>query len=121
MTEPSLFKQICKAEENYITEFGKLSELWSKLDEYIAPFLQTNKEYQQVAAEITGKLAALPAAHIVINTLHVANIQTLKLTIKNNMPPLKLECPKCKSLVWDLTALKDFLDPAGKVYERDKP
>jgi len=109
------FKKITNAQENYYKEFAKMIESWRKLHDYIKPFTSQNKEATKHVSTINTMMIALPLSHLVINTLHMTTTQMMKDRLKSSIPPLKISCPDCKKMIWDVTELKDFL----KVEERD--
>lgn len=110
------FESLSKAEINYINEFGKMLDNWHKLRDYIKPFVEQNKECTQYMSEIDAAFIVLPLSRIVIDTLHMAQANLMKDMTKLLIPPLKIECPKCKTVCWDVSELKQFLDPEGKIY-----
>ena len=109
-----------QAQLNYLREFTKMMENYHKLYDYIKPLIETNKEMMDIADNINLHLVVLPISHMVINTAHMVNIETMKTLTMVSLPPLKIECPTCKKTVWDVSDIKDFLDPEGKIYKRDK-
>ena len=108
-----------QAQLNYLNEFSKMGDNYHKIYDYIKPMIETNKEMMEIANNINVQLIVLPVSHMVINTAHMVNIQTIKTLTMASLPPLKIECPTCKKTVWDVTDIKDFLDPEGKIYKRD--
>lgn len=103
------FEYASEAEKKYIQEFTKFQEAWHKLYDYIKPFTNQNKEAKEQVSTINTMLIALPLSHLMINTLHMANLDIMKLNLEAKTPPLKIECPDCKKVIWDVTELKDFI------------
>ena len=46
----------------------------------------------------------------------MAQVGIMRDVARASIPPLKIECPKCKLVVWDVSGLKDLLDPEGIIY-----
>ena len=107
---------IGEAQANYFKEFNEFTENYRRLYEYIKPFIDQNEEYKEIASKINTSLIALPLSHLVINTMHMAQVGIMRDVARASIPPLKIECPKCKLVVWDVSGLKDLLDPEGIIY-----
>lgn len=107
---------IGEAQTNYLKEFNEFTENYRKLYDYIKPFIEQNEEYKEIASKLNTSLLVLPLSHFVINTIHVAQIGAMRDIARASIPPLKIECPKCKLVVWDVSKLKDLLDPEGSIY-----
>ena len=107
---------IAEAHSNYIKEWTNFSENYHKLYDYIKPFLEQNEEYKEIASKINTSLIVLPISHLVINTMQHAHTKVMLDVARASIPPLKIECPKCKIVVWDVSELKELLNPDGKIY-----
>ena len=107
---------IAEAHSNYIKEWTNFSENYHKLYDYIKPFLEQNEEYKEIASKINVSLIALPIRHLVITTMQRAHPKVMMDVARSSIPPLKIACRKCKIVVWDITELKNILDPNGNIY-----
>jgi len=93
---------ITDAEKKYLNLFGELMENYQKLYKHIKPLIEYDKETLEIAKKINTDLLVLPIVHLSIS---MANMTQIGL-IKQMMPPLKIECPDCKKVIWDITELK---------------
>lgn len=109
-------EMITQAQSNYLKEWSNFSENYHKLYDYIKPFLEQNEEYKEIASKINASLIALPVSHLLINTIQREHTKVMLDVVRASVPPLKIECPKCKIVVWDITKLKDLLDSNSKIY-----
>ena len=107
---------IGEAYSNYLKEWTNFSENYHKLYDYIKPFLEQNEEYKEIASKVNTSLIVLPVSHLVISTMQRAHTKVMLDVARASIPPLKIECPKCKIVVWDITELKNILDPNGNIY-----
>jgi len=103
------FDACSKAELNYAKQFSELMAEWHNLYEHIKPLIENDKDYSELARSIHTKLVALLVARITITLMHAIVAKTSSDILNLSMPPLKLECPKCNTLVWDMSAFKEFI------------
>lgn len=110
-------EMITQAQSNYLKEWNDFSENYHKLYDYIKPFLEQNEEYKEIASKVNISLIALPVTHLVISTMQHAHTKVMLDVTRASIPPLKIECPKCKIVVWDVSKIKELLDPEGNIYD----
>ncbi len=113
------YEDISKAQKKYFEEWKKFSKNYHKLEEYIKPFVEQNKEYEKIMQDISASLIALPISNLVINTIHLGIATNMMKITRASIPPLKIVCHKCNTVVWDVTDVKDFLDPKGEMFKDD--
>jgi hypothetical protein len=106
-----LIDKLGEAEKKYIEEFSALISNWHKFREHVEPFL--DNESKELAGSISAELLALPLSHMILNSIHMTNIAMLRDMTMKAIPPLKITCPDCKKVVWDVSELQDFLNPKG--------
>lgn len=119
MVEDPIQKSIKGTEkfmENYMKQFKELSDAWHEIYLYIKPLIENQKKEKELCAKIHSLILTLPIANMTINTANMITIDMMRTQMKALMPELKIECPDCKKVVWDVEELKHFLDPEGKIY-----
>lgn len=94
-----------QSSSNYINQFKKLSDDWFALQEYIRPLIMDTK-IKELMTNINVSMVTLPLAHLVINQSILIQLDTMKAML----PPMKIECPDCKKVIWDISELKEFLE-----------
>lgn len=99
-----------EAEKKYVEEFIKMSKDFNELKEYIQPFISQNEKYKKILENISTQMLCLPVSYLVISTIHFTQISTMRNLQKSLIPPEKIICKKCNTVVYDFTEIKEFFD-----------
>jgi len=101
--------RIQEAEIKYMDELKLLHEDWTKFYEYIIPLIEYNKTMKELGKTINMKLLMMSVSFAALKVIQATYVSVLFKTLKSTIPPLKIECPTCKKVVWDISELSKII------------